>query len=120
MIHTPFYVYGYAFGDCLVNSLYKVYEEGKVADFPKKYMEMLAKGGSERHQQMLKPFGLDASKPDFWKKGLSVVKGFVDELEVLTDQLGMNKNKQAGKTETTSKAVSPVTAAAMAKTAQSR
>jgi len=54
---------------------------------------MLAKGGSERHQQMLKPFGLDASKPDFWKKGLSVVKGFVDELEVLTDQLGMNKNK---------------------------
>ncbi len=93
LIHTPFYVYGYAFGDCLVNSLYKVYEDGKVADFPKKYMEMLSKGGSERHQQMLKPFGLDASKPDFWKKGLSVVKGFVDELEVLTDQLGMNRNK---------------------------
>lgn len=104
LIHTPFYVYGYAFGDCLVNSLYKVHEDGKVADFPKKYMDMLAKGGSERHQQMLKPFGLDASKPDFWKKGLSVVKGFVDELEVLTDQLGMNKNKnnghQTGKTTT--------------------
>ena len=56
---------------------------------------MLAKGGSERHQKMLKPFGLDASKPDFWKKGLNVVKGFVDELEVLTDQLGMNKRKQS-------------------------
>ena len=93
LVHTPFYVYGYAFGDCLVNSLYEVHEEGKVEDFPKTYMEMLAKGGSERHQQMLKPFGLDASKPDFWKKGLSVVKGFVDELEVLTDQLGINKNK---------------------------
>lgn len=99
LIHTPFYVYGYAFGDCLVNSLYKVYEEGKVEDFPKKYMDMLAKGGSERHQQMLKPFGLDASKPDFWKKGLSVVKGFVDQLEVLTDELGLNRNKdkQTGK-----------------------
>lgn len=97
LIHTPFYVYGYAFGDCLVNSLYKVYEEGKVEDFPKKYMEMLSKGGSERHKTMLAPFGLDASKPDFWKKGLNVVKGFVDELEVLTDQLGMDKNKAKGK-----------------------
>ena len=95
LIHTPFYVYGYAFGDCLVNSLYKVYEDGKVDDFSNKYMQMLAKGGSERHQKMLKPFGLDASKPDFWKKGLNVVKGFVDELEVLTDQLGMNKRKQS-------------------------
>lgn len=96
LIHTPFYVYGYAFGDCLVNSLYKVHEEGKVEDFPKKYMDMLAKGGSERHQSMLKPFGLDASKPDFWKKGLNVIKGFVDQLEVLTDELGMNKNKAKG------------------------
>lgn len=100
LIHTPFYVYGYAFGDCLVNSLYSVHQEGKVEDFPKKYMEMLAKGGSERHQKMLKPFGLDASKPDFWKKGLGVIKGFVDQLEVLTDELGMSKNKpkQEGKT----------------------
>lgn len=93
LIHTPFYVYGYAFGDCLVNSLYSVHQEGKVEDFPKKYLEMLSKGGSERHQQMLKPFGLDASKPDFWQKGLNVVKGFVDQLEVLTDELGMNRNK---------------------------
>ena len=54
---------------------------------------MLSKGGSERHQQMLKPFGLDASKPDFWQKGMNVVKGFVDQLEVLTDELGMNRNK---------------------------
>ena len=105
LIHTPFYVYGYAFGDCLVNSLYKVYEEGKVEDFPKKYMDMLAKGGSERHQQMLKPFNLDASKPDFWKKGLSVVKGFVDELAVLTDQLGMNKNKNNQTTQAVVNAV---------------
>ena len=72
-------------------------------------MDMLAKGGWERHQQMLKPFGLDASKPDFWKKGLSVVKGFVDELEVLTDQLGMNKNKNNGRqTGKTTIVASPV------------
>lgn len=99
LIHTPFYVYGYAFGDCLVNSLYSVHQEGKVEDFPKKYMEMLAKGGSERHQQMLKPFGLDASKPDFWKKGLNVAKNFVDQLEVLTEELGMNRNKNRANTE---------------------
>ena len=99
LIHTPFYVYGYAFGDCLVNSLYSVHQEGKVEDFPKKYMEMLAKGGSERHQQMLKPFGLDASKPDFWKKGLGVAKNFVDQLEVLTEELGMNRNKTRTNTE---------------------
>ena len=100
--------------------MYEVHEEGKVEDFPKKYMEMLAKGGSERHQQMLKPFGLDASKPDFWKKGLSVVKGFVDELEVLTDQLGMNKNKQAGKTAgVVSKSAAPAVVSA-AKAGQGR
>lgn len=121
LIHTPFYVYGYAFGDCLVNSLYKVHEDGKVADFPKKYMDMLAKGGSERHQQMLKPFGLDASKPDFWKKGLSVVKGFVDELEVLTDQLGMNKNKNNGRqTGKTTTVASPVQTAVARRAATER
>ena len=115
LIHTPFYVYGYAFGDCLVNSLYKVYEEGKVPDFQKKYMEMLSKGGSERHQQMLKPFGLDASKPDFWKKGLSVAKDFVDELEVLTDQLGLNKNKN--KAQQTAKAAPSLAAVKAAQSA---
>lgn len=113
MVHTPFYVYGYAFGDCLVNSLYNVYEEGKVKDFPNKYMEMLGKGGSERHKSMLKPFGLDASKSDFWKKGLNVIKGFVDELEVLTDELGMNKNKAKGQTQGQAKANPAVVKAAV-------
>ncbi|MGD9638830.1 MAG: M3 family oligoendopeptidase [Alphaproteobacteria bacterium] len=93
MIHTPFYVYAYAFGDCLVNSLYKTYEDGKVSDFQGKYLEMLSKGGTEKHKEMLAPFGLDASKPDFWDKGLKVISGFVDELEKLTDELGMDKTK---------------------------
>ena len=97
LIHTPFYVYAYSFGDCLVNSLYKTYEEGKVPDFQEKYKEMLAKGGTEKHKELLAPFGLDASKPDFWDKGLKVISGFVDELEKLTKELGMDKTKpQAG------------------------
>jgi len=79
-IHTPFYVYAYAFGDCLVNSLYDVFQSGH-EDFQAKYLEMLAAGGTKRHKELLAPFGLDASDPDFWKRGLKVVSGFIDELE---------------------------------------
>jgi len=84
-IHSPFYVYAYAFGDCLVNSLYAVYEKGakngKNPDFEKKYLAMLEAGGTLRHKELLKPFGLDASKPDFWQQGLNIISGFIDELE---------------------------------------
>jgi oligoendopeptidase F len=79
-IHTPFYVYAYAFGDCLVNSLYAVYQ-GAAPGFAEKYLAMLRAGGSKRHKELLAPFGLDASDPSFWQKGLSVIAGFIDELE---------------------------------------
>jgi oligoendopeptidase F len=79
-IHTPFYVYAYAFGDCLVNALYGVFREGHPG-FQKKYLEMLKAGGTKRHRELLAPFGLDASDPNFWKKGLDVIAGFIDELE---------------------------------------
>ena len=80
-IHSPFYVYAYAFGDCLVNSLYAVYEKKTVAGFEEKYLEMLAAGGTLRHKELLKPFGLDASKPDFWQQGLDIISAMIDELE---------------------------------------
>jgi len=84
-IHTPFYVYAYAFGDCLVNSLYAVYEQesarGRGKAFEQKYLAMLEAGGTLRHKELLAPFGLDASKPDFWQQGLNVIAGFIDELE---------------------------------------
>jgi oligoendopeptidase F len=84
-IHTPFYVYAYAFGDCLVNSLYAVYEEARangMADaFAVKYLDMLRAGGVHRHKELLAPFGLDASDPQFWHKGLKVLGQFIDELE---------------------------------------
>ncbi|HKW53164.1 MAG TPA: M3 family oligoendopeptidase [Stellaceae bacterium] len=79
-IHTPFYVYAYAFGDCLVNSLYAVYQ-GAAPGFAEKYLDMLRAGGTRRHRELLAPFGLDASDPSFWTKGLSVISGFIDELE---------------------------------------
>lgn len=79
-IHSPFYVYAYAFGDCLVNSLYAVYQESETG-FAEKYLAMLSAGGTLRHQELLAPFGLDASDPAFWQKGLNVIRGFVDELE---------------------------------------
>jgi len=81
-IHTPFYVYAYAFGDCLVNSLYAVYQ-GAAPGFAEKYLDMLRAGGSKRHKELLAPFGLDASDPSFWQKGLSVIAGFIDELETM-------------------------------------
>ena len=79
-VHAPFYVYAYAFGDCLVNALYAVYLE-KPAGFERKYLEMLRAGGSLRHRELLAPFGLDASDAAFWSRGLDVIAGFVDELE---------------------------------------
>ncbi|SLN26907.1 Oligoendopeptidase F, plasmid [Pseudoruegeria aquimaris] len=83
-VHSPFYVYAYAFGDGLVNALYAVYEEGD-PDFQKKYFEMLEAGGSKHHSELLAPFGLDASDPKFWDKGLSMISGMIDELEALED-----------------------------------
>jgi oligoendopeptidase F len=82
-IHTPFYVYAYAFGDCLVNSLYAVYEDAHQG-FAERYLEMLRAGGTMRHRELLAPFGLDAADPSFWSKGLSIIAGFIDELERLS------------------------------------
>ncbi|MCE3233522.1 MAG: family oligoendopeptidase, partial [Rickettsiaceae bacterium] len=79
-IHTPFYVYAYAFGDCLVNSLYRVYQEFPNG-FVDKYIDMLKAGGTLRHKKLLAPFGLDASNPNFWQGGLDVISGFIDQLE---------------------------------------
>ena len=83
-VHSPFYVYAYAFGDGLVNALYAVYAEGD-PDFRAKYFDMLRAGGSKHHKELLAPFGLDASDPKFWDKGLSMIEGFIDELEALED-----------------------------------
>ena len=81
-IHSPFYVYAYAFGDCLVNSLYAVYQQAE-AGFQAKYFDLLKAGGTKHHTELLKPFGLDASDPSFWSKGLSMIEGLIDELEAL-------------------------------------
>ncbi|MEQ9641215.1 MAG: M3 family oligoendopeptidase [Alphaproteobacteria bacterium] len=81
-VHAPFYVYAYAFGDCLVNSLYAVYQ-GAEAGFQDKYLDLLRAGGTKRHKELLAPFGLDASDPAFWQKGLGVISSFIDELETL-------------------------------------
>ncbi|MBN67092.1 MAG: oligoendopeptidase F [Rickettsiales bacterium] len=86
-IHSPFYVYAYAFGDCLVNSLYAVYEQEaekgakQAKAFEKKYIDMLKAGGTLRHKELLKPFGLNAAKADFWQQGLNVISGYIDQLD---------------------------------------
>ncbi len=81
-VHAPFYVYAYAFGDCLVNSLYGVYQ-GAEAGFAEKYLDMLSAGGTLRHKELLAPFGLDASDPAFWAQGLDVIASLIDELEAI-------------------------------------
>jgi oligoendopeptidase F len=82
-VHSPFYVYAYAFGDCLVNSLYETYQGG-AKNFEAKYIEMLKAGGTLRHKELLAPFGLDANDPAFWRRGLDVIVRFIDELEALS------------------------------------
>ncbi len=79
-IHSPFYVYAYAFGDCLVNSLYAQYEKSSDG-FAERYFELLKAGGSKHHSELLKPFGLDARDPDFWSLGLSMIERLIGELE---------------------------------------
>ncbi|MEC7299918.1 MAG: M3 family oligoendopeptidase [Pseudomonadota bacterium] len=83
-VHSPFYVYAYAFGDGLVNALYAAYQEAPEG-FQDKYFDMLRAGGSKHHSELLAPFGLDASDPKFWDKGLSMIEGFIDELEAMED-----------------------------------
>jgi oligoendopeptidase F len=84
-IHSPFYVYAYAFGDGLVNALYAVWQE-RGEGFQDAYFDMLAAGGSKHHKELLAPFGLDASDPAFWDKGLSMIAGMIDELERMDGQ----------------------------------
>jgi oligoendopeptidase F len=81
-IHSPFYVYAYAFGDCLVNSLYAVYQNANEG-FQQKYFDLLKAGGTKHYAELLKPFGLDATDPSFWDKGLSMIEALIDELEAL-------------------------------------
>ncbi len=81
-IHSPFYVYAYAFGDCLVNSLYAEYEQAP-AGFEEKYLAMLRAGGTKHHKELLAPFGLDATDPGFWQRGLDVIARLIDELEAM-------------------------------------
>ena len=79
-VHSPFYVYAYAFGDGLVNALYATYKENPKG-FEDKYFNLLSAGGSKHHKELLKPFDLDASDPKFWTKGLSMISRMIDELE---------------------------------------
>lgn len=81
-VHSPFYVYAYAFGDCLVNSLYGAYQK-QPDGFAEKYFALLEAGGTKHHKELLAPFGLDATDPNFWSIGLSVVEGLIDELEAM-------------------------------------
>ena len=87
-VHVPFYVYAYAFGDCLVNSLYAVYEAAPEG-FQERYLELLRAGGTLRHQELLAPFGLDASDPGFWDRGLGMVEALIDRLEREMSSLGL-------------------------------
>jgi oligoendopeptidase F len=81
-IHAPFYVYAYAFGDCMVNSLFAVYQSAEKG-FQEKYLDLLKAGGSKHHKELLAPFGLDATDPAFWDKGLSMIEGLIGELEAM-------------------------------------
>lgn len=87
----PFYVYAYSFADCLVNSLYQVSQEGQVENFADKYLDLLSKTAIGDYEKLLAPFGLNPNSPDFWNKGLSLISGYIDELERLDKVINRNK-----------------------------
>ena len=82
-VHTPFYVYAYAFGDCLVNALWQIYQDGSDTDFNIHYKTLLRSGGTVRFDQALIPFSLNPSEPEFWNKGLDMISTMIDQLEGL-------------------------------------
>lgn len=82
-VHTPFYVYAYAFGDCLVNALWQVYQDGSDPDFNTHYKTLLRSGGTIRFDSALAPFSLNPSAPDFWNKGLDMISSMIDKVEDL-------------------------------------
>ncbi len=94
--HVPFYVYAYAFADCLVNALYAVYQDSEKG-FADKFLDLLKAGGTKKYDELLKPFGLDARDPAFWKKGLSVVESFIDQLEKAENAGRLRKRKRGAK-----------------------
>jgi oligoendopeptidase F len=83
-VHSPFYVYAYAFGECLVSTLFALFESGH-SNFQAKYLDVLRAGGTKRFKELLTPFDLDASDPAFWDRGLEITSGWIDELERLSD-----------------------------------
>ncbi len=89
----PFYVYAYSFADCLVNSLYQVSQEGRVENFADKYLELLSQTAIGDYEKLLAPFGLNPNSPDFWNKGLSLISGYIDELERLDKVIETKKNQ---------------------------
>ena len=82
-VHTPFYVYAYAFGDSLVNALWYAYQKSDKDEFSKKYIDMLSSGGTKSHNDLLKPFNLSAYEDSFWDKGIAMITSLMDELEEL-------------------------------------
>ncbi len=82
-IHSPFYVYAYAFGDCLVNSFYGIYKKGEIKNFEEEYLKMLSSGGSKHHKEMLSPFGLSIKESDFWQSGLDVISSYIDQIHAV-------------------------------------
>jgi oligoendopeptidase F len=85
-VHTPFYVYAYAFGDCLVNALWQSYQTRAEDDrqmFVNDYRGLLMAGGTQRYDEALAPFGLDATKSSFWHLGLDMIADMITELEEL-------------------------------------
>ena len=85
-LHSPGYVYAYAFGELLVLALYVRYlDEG--ADFAARYIELLAAGGSDWPHVLVGRMGIDLTDQSFWLLGLKAIQGMIEEAETLDKHL---------------------------------
>jgi oligoendopeptidase F len=89
-IHTPGYVYAYAFGDLLVRALYARYREAGEG-FAELYLRMLAAGGSDWPDELVKPLHVDLTAPDFWLRGLDLLSEMVARAEQLAQSSALRK-----------------------------
>lgn len=85
-LHTPGYVYAYAFGELLALALYRLYqEEGET--FVPKYIDLLAAGDSDYPDQLLAKVGVNINSPNFWQKGIDVIEKWILQAETLAKSL---------------------------------
>lgn len=89
-LHTPGYVYAYAFGELLVLALFKAYQSGQEG-FAESYLELLEAGGSDWPHNIVGKMGIDIQEETFWNQGLTLFEQMIEDAEALAKEIKTQK-----------------------------